>query len=300
MTDKERNEIIDYLTGPRDHQEGAALYRRFGVNLRLKRLFSVDMTATTREIMLDELRHLAGLTEEEFRRLPRLAKRPEKSESGKKHDELRRAKEEIGDLNCELENLNDELEEALGRIEDLEDDIESARSEYKEAPEAITKMIRFREKYPFLNSPDCPDELKILVADMFTAYGRFKEAHARLRDIPDEDSEKAFRECEAVVEEYLRNREIWEELDYYREHGSILGKAAKFREAKQKAAISELTDLELVRQLQSASVNVSKHKKAVALATESGTPDERAEAALARWTDRKRALQEEAAARKKK
>lgn len=298
MTDKERNEIIDYLTGPRDHHEGAALYCRFGVNLRLKRLFAVDTTATTREIMLDELRRMAGLTEEEYRRLPRLARRP--APSVQRPDELKRAKEEISDLNDELENLNDELDEARGRIEDLEDDLESARSEYKKAPETVTKMIRFREKYPFLNSPDCPDELKILVADMFTAYGRFKEAHARLRDIPDEDSEKAFRECEAVVEEYLRNREIWEELDYYKEHGSILGKAAKFREEKQAAELSELTDLELIRQLQSASVNVSKHKKAVALATESGSSDERAEAALAKWTERKQALQEEAARRKKK
>lgn len=94
----------------------------------------------------------------------------------------------------------------------------------------MRRMIRFREKYPFLNAPDCPDELKILVADMFTAYGNYKTAFARLQVLDDAETAEAAAECETIVTEYLKNREIWDELEYYREHGVILGKAAKFRE----------------------------------------------------------------------
>ncbi len=74
MEQDKRKVITEYLKGPRDYNEGVALYQRFGVNLMLKRRFVVDDTATTREILFDELRKIAGLTESEFAALPRRAK----------------------------------------------------------------------------------------------------------------------------------------------------------------------------------------------------------------------------------
>lgn len=96
------------------------------------------------------------------------------------------------------------MDENADRIGELTDELEAARSKYAEAPEPVRKMIRFREKYPFLNSPDCPDVLKILVADMFTAYGNYKAAHARLQVLGDADSATAAADCETVVTEYLK------------------------------------------------------------------------------------------------
>ena len=72
------------------------------------------------------------------------------------------------------------MDENADRVEELEEELEEAEKRYKAAPETVTKMIRFREKFTFLNSPDCPDILKILVSDMFTAYGKYKEAFANL------------------------------------------------------------------------------------------------------------------------
>ena len=80
------------------------------------------------------------------------------------------------------------MDENADRVEELEEELEEAEKRYKAAPETVTKMIRFREKFTFLNSPDCPDILKILVSDMFTAYGKYKEAFARLEVTPDDVS----------------------------------------------------------------------------------------------------------------
>lgn len=321
MTTQDKKLITDYLSGPRDHAEGVSLYRQFGKNLRLQRLFAVDDTRNTREILFDELRKLAGLSEMEFARLPRRAvsstPEPKVATTSKPiifnetadDTDGEKALSDLADsfgvtvdelVSPEFQDRVLAMDENADRVEELTARLEEARSKYAETPEPVRKMIRFREKYSFLNSPDCPDVLKVLVADMFTAYGNYKTAHARLQVLADDEAAAAVEDCEKVITEYLKNREIWDELEYYRENGTILGKAAKFREIEEAEDFSKLSEIELMKQLQSASANESKQKKAVKVATESGKPTEKPEAALAKWTARKKALQEEVARRKKK
>ena len=322
MNATDKNQITEYLKGPRDLSEGVSLYQRFGQNLRLKRLFTTDDTATTREILFEELRKLAGLTEQEFDRLPRRAATHAPATTSRlngKNAPVIIFDDQKKDNEAALTELADSfgvsvdelvspdfqervlaMDENADRIEELTAELEAARSKYAETPEPVRKMIRFREKYPFLNSPDCPDVLKILVADLFTSYDNYKAAHARLQVLADDEAAAALADCEKVVSEYLKNREIWDELEYYRENGAILGKAAKFREMEAAEDYSEISEIDLMKKLQSANVNESKHRKAVNTAKEKGETNERAEAALARWTATKKAIQEEVARRKKK
>ena len=273
MTNQDKNKIYDYLCGPRDYTEGVELYRRFGSNLRLRRQFEVGETSFLRSMLTEELCKLAGLSPAEFERLPRLAHRV----PAPVPDPMPDAAPEAG----------------------AAPDIEKA-PENTEAPETVRKMIAFRDRYPFLKDPSCPQSLKILVADLFTAYGQYKEAFARLRTMPADDTSAAMEEARRVVEAYIDNKEIWEELDYYRDNGAVLGKSALFRNAEERIELETLSDLDLVAKLKSANSNVSKHRKAVADAVAAGSPDEKAEAALARWIDKKKALQDEMDRRKKK
>lgn len=322
MNTTDKTLITEYLKGPRDLSEGVSLYQHFGQNLRLKRLFTTDDTATTREILFEELRKLAGLTEQEFDRLPRRAathvlattsrlngknapviifddqKKDNEAALTKLADSFGVSVDEL--VSPDFQERVLAMDENADRIEELTDELEAARSKYAETPEPVRKMIRFREKYPFLNAPDCPDVLKILVADLFTSYDNYKAAHARLQVLADDEAAAALADCEKVVAEYLKNREIWDELEYYRENGAILGKAAKFREMEAAENYTELSEIDLMKKLQSANVNESKHRKAVNAAKEKGETNERAEAALARWTATKKAIQEEVARRKKK
>lgn len=317
MNTQDKNQITEYLAGSRDYSEGVSLYQRFGQNLRLKRLFITDDTQTTKEILFEELRKLAGLTEQEFAHLPRRAATPKPTLNGltakaiifddPKDNEatLKELADSFGVTVDELVSPDFQervlaMDENADRIEELTDQLDEARSKYAETPEPVKKMIRFREKYPFLNSPDCPDVLKVLVADMFTSYDNYKAAHARLQVLADDEAAAAVADCEKVVTEYLKNREIWDELEYYRENGTILGKAAKFREMETAEDYTKLSEIDLMKKLQSANVNESKHRKAVNTAKEKGETNDRAEAALARWSATKKALQEEVARRKKK
>lgn len=317
MNTQDKNQITEYLAGSRDYAEGVSLYQRFGQNLRLKRLFITDDTQTTKEILFEELRKLAGLTEQEFAHLPRRAATPKPTLNGltakaiifddPKDNEatLKELADSFGVTVDELVSPDFQervlaMDENADRIEELTDQLDEARSKYAETPEPVKKMIRFREKYPFLNSPDCPDVLKVLVADMFTSYDNYKAAHARLQVLADDEAAAAVADCEKVVTEYLKNREIWDELEYYRENGTILGKAAKFREMEAAEDYTKLSEIDLMKKLQSANVNESKHRKAVNTAKEKGETNDRAEAALARWSATKKALQEEVARRKKK
>lgn len=317
MTTQDKKQITEYLAGSRDYSEGVSLYQRFGQNLRLKRLFITDDTQTTKEILFEELRKLAGLTEQEFAHLPRRAATPKPTLNGltakaiifddPKDNEatLKELADSFGVTVDELVSPDFQervlaMDENADRIEELTDQLDEARSKYAETPEPIKKMIRFREKYPFLNSPDCPDVLKVLVADMFTSYDNYKAAHARLQVLADDEAAAAVADCEKAVTEYLKNREIWDELEYYLENGTILGKAAKFREMEAAEDYTKLSEIDLMKKLQSANVNESKHRKAVNTAKEKGETNDRAEAALARWSATKKALQEEVARRKKK
>lgn len=317
MDSQKIKEIRDYLSGPRDREEGVALYCKYGYNLRLKRQFAVDESAMASQMLFEELRKLAGMSEAEFSRLPRMAYRKKSAEDDVADvAPVRRKPESYEDSILELaDSLGVSVDELMSddfrgrvaemdfnedRISELEDEIDDLKSKYQETPEPVRKMIRFREKYPFLSAPDCPDVLKVLVADMFTAYGKYKAAHARMLTLADDDSLEAAKEAETIVNEFIANREIWEELEYYRENGAILGKAAKFRELQAAKELEELSDVDLLGKYRSAQVNVSKNKSALETARSNGDDTSKAEEAFERWSATKDKLAAEIDRRKKK
>lgn len=198
MTTEDRKEIISYLTGPRNFAEGVRLYGLHGQNRMLKRRFAVDDTEFTRTLLVEELRKLAGLSDAEFRRLPRLARRQP----------------------VVTETVPQPQKESCN----------------VPAPESVMRMVRFRDRYPFLKYPDCPDILKVLVADMFTAYDAYRESFERLQEMPDEATAESMAEAEKTVTAYLNNRAIWAELDHYRDTGLILGNHPKLRDTAERYA----------------------------------------------------------------
>lgn len=323
MTTAEKKEIVAYLSGPRNYAEGVKLYERHGHNRMYKRRFALEDTEFSRALLAEELRKLAGLSDAEFNRLPRLAKSTTTTQqlNGKtakvvitddpKPTDADAALMELADsfgvtvdelVSPEFQDRVLAMDENADRIDELTDELEQAREKYAEAPEPVRKMIRFREKYTFLNRPDCPDILKVLVNDMFAAYDAYKTAFAHLQIIPDETIAEAATEAEKVVTAYLANREIWDELEHYRTTGEILGKAAKFREMQTAPVedLAALSDLDLVKKLNSARANQSKQRKAIKTAEADGKDTTAATAALESWTETRARIEAEIERRKKK
>ena len=143
----------------------------------------------TKGALFEELRKLAGLSEMDFSSMRRTAyKKPEpmpetvKSVLPKTYvdDSLIALADRFGVTVDEL--VSDEFiekvlsaDENQDKVDELEEELEEAKSKYCEVPETVRKTIRFREEFPFLNEKDCPNEFKILVSDMFSAYDLYRE-----------------------------------------------------------------------------------------------------------------------------
>lgn len=239
-------EIKAWLQGPRNYDEGVALYERYGLNRMLRRKFAIERTAFIRDMLVEELRKIAGITTTELARLPRRAARAVAVVPSKPR---------------------------------------------QQAPAEVKEKLRFRERFPFLNAPDCPDEVKVMVADMFTAYGAYHDAFSRLQELPDDAN--GAKEAQAIVENYLADRQMWEALEYFKAHNALPQEEVKASDDGDTVAL--MTDMELADGLRNARSNVSKKKAALKKAD-----TDEARAALLRWEQRRDLLEAETQARKKK
>lgn len=99
--------------------------------------------------------------------------------------------------------------------------------DFTPSPEAEERK-RIRDEFPFLDDEDCPIELRALVTDKVTAYRKYCIAHNQLQAhqngtavIADEAELKNVTKL--AVEEFEANRAIYDELNFYKSQGKILG-----------------------------------------------------------------------------
>jgi hypothetical protein len=73
------------------------------------------------------------------------------------------------------------------------------------------KSESFRDEFPYLNDPSCPAELETLASRKFAKYHGYVALHKQLRNCT------SLKECAHIsrqlIDNYLENREIWEELN---------------------------------------------------------------------------------------
>ena len=108
----------------------------------------------------------------------------------------------------------------------------------QEPPKQTSKS--FRTEWSFLREPSCPNELKVLAADKITTYCNYIEAHDALFNCT--TNQECYEVAKRVVNNFIENNEIYQELKFYKEHKHILGKHHSFNEQKR---INELRKLPL-------------------------------------------------------
>jgi hypothetical protein len=118
-----------------------------------------------------------------------------------------------------------------------------------------------RDKFPFLRLKECPPELKILVADMLSAHDAYLENHARLFICG--DSMELLEACAATVENYLENRSIWNELNHYKTHGTLLGRHPIFAHRERESQLSSMKTSELAALKNRHANNLVRNRKAL-------------------------------------
>jgi hypothetical protein len=151
-------------------------------------------------------------------------------------------------------------------------------------PEEVVKTIKLREVFPFLATKDCPRELKILVNDMLTTYETYKKAHQALMNADVE--EEIAKLSEEVVENYLENRQIWDELQHYKEKGEVLGQHPIFSEMVRQDELAAKGTGELIKLEKSLENNINRTKAQLAKEDKPHLNQERTERLEAMQKDR--------------
>lgn len=271
-----KKKIIDYLEGPRNLAEGIALVLAHSSNVPLVRnLQRRRQDSPYAGAVFEELRKMAGLTTFAFLHLKRHAKRP---------PELDPSANGLNPSRTYIDEKPNASPQAKAQPSPQEPTA-------KPVSDTLQKMINFRKRFPFLNDPKCPDILKILVSDMFTAYGKYRVAHQQLTQVPDD---KMAPELTAtVLDNFLEDRAIMAELEYYRDNGQLLGKHPKVAAQGKPDEISSMSDFDLAKALKNAMSNISKCRVVIENGKASDSVIASAKERLPKWTARKEAIQAE-------
>lgn len=141
--------------------------------------------------------------------------------------------------------------------------VEAAKSEVinkqvAEIPTEVKPAIKLRVQFPFLNEADCPDVLKILVADLITAYDTYADAHKEL--FAQLTQEQLSNIAATVVENYINNKLVFAELEHYKAKNELLGEHPIFERLEWESKMKQLNANELSKQLNNLTNNLNRNK----------------------------------------
>jgi hypothetical protein len=177
----------------------------------------------------------------------------------------------VNTLVQENENLTSENEDLLDEKADLEEENEVLKDKLEtleSLPKINAKSIRV--EFPFLNDKDCPDEMKILMADKITAWNRYLELHEQIlaAHIGKTVASKEYLETMAdeAVQAFDENQKIYDELNAYQTTGKVLGLHPIFKKLQLTREVEEMTADELHKYKGSSAKYFSVNKTALAKA----------------------------------
>lgn len=302
--------VIAYLRHDRKFATGARLYNQYGQNNNLKQQFNHrqaigNVDRLIHGMLNEELAKLAGVSVEimlNYLRQP-LVPLPidlAKEEDFKDQEEAKvpattaaeppkasRA-EELGSLkNEELIELIQKLQPEFKRKNEnkaaliailieqeaaFEASVKKPETEkatvITELPEPVKQAVKLRADYPFLAERDCPPVLKALVGKKLEAYDAFRHAHEDLF------AAGTFKEQEeaalAVVDNYLENQVIFDELKHYLENKTLLGVHPEVRAEIDRHEVDALNAIDLAKERSNLQKSIAKYQKQIKAEQEKG------------------------------
>lgn len=147
------------------------------------------------------------------------------------------------------------------------DDTASEGSTEPEQAAQTTEQPKLADEYPFLDDPDCPDELKILVHDKLAAYRRYKEAHEQLAKHNSGEvtltEEEALHLAKTATENFAESEAMKKELDYYRENNTLLAEHPRLKRIAMEREVNAMTNEEAHNFITNSKSTISRTKSAL-------------------------------------
>ena len=152
---------------------------------------------------------------------------------------------------------------------------------FTKAPGEVKEYVSLHDEFPFLDEDDCPEELKILVADKRKHYRKWVDAHKVLMVVATEagvtvsmTNEQIFDIAVQAIENFEINQAIYEELDHYNKEGKILGEHPIFLKRKLKDGVDAMTMADAAKRQNNLENYSRRDAKALAKALEENNVDE--------------------------
>lgn len=114
--------------------------------------------------------------------------------------------------------------------------------------------VKLRDRFPFLNDPDCPVELQALVTRRISDYHRYQQLYHQLAECSD------IAQCADIagqlLKAYLDNQAIFKELEYYQKNHKILGKHHFFQHFNDLNRLRSMNIRDLIKEQEKTKDNI--------------------------------------------
>lgn len=138
---------------------------------------------------------------------------------------------------------------------------EIIKKEINQASHLEKASLKIRVQFPFLTREDCPNNYKILVGDLVTAYENYKATRLTLfANTTNEDWATLARD---VVTKYELRKDIFAELEHFQKTGEVLGKHPLFVRESLKEELANQTAAYLGKRKDTLERNIRRNDKLI-------------------------------------
>lgn len=146
---------------------------------------------------------------------------------------------------------------------------ETISDEKPKDPEEQTEeeqvKTNLHESFPFLKEKDCPKEMYIVVGHLVASWKRYNEYHNKIQASADGTitltEEEDLQLTKAASDEFENNSALYNELEYYKENGKVLGAHDLLKQMKWEEDMEAMSTDELVKFIKNTPPNLSKDRK---------------------------------------
>lgn len=143
---------------------------------------------------------------------------------------------------------------------------EIIKEEITKASDLEKASIKIRVQFPFLTREDCPNNYKILVGDLVTAYDNYIAKRKTLfANTTNEDWATLARD---VVTQYELRKDIFAELEHFQKTGKVLGKHPLFVRESLKEELVKQTAAYLGKRKDTLERNIRRNEKLLTTQTD--------------------------------
>ena len=128
---------------------------------------------------------------------------------------------------------------------------------------ALPKAKRLtRDRWPFLDEPDCPVELHALVGHRITMYHEYSNLYQQLRGC--QSLTELSTVCGKLLDAYIDNQQCFRELEYYGKHRKLLGRHPQLRHLQQLSRLRAKTTRQLFEERKRTMDNIWRARNEIA------------------------------------